>query len=424
MPEKKILEDTIFEMDNVVLTFISQIESDAATYKLGTDIEGLDVDTKFYKKTDSGNFEVSLSLKEGDDFNLEYFFVKPALLAFQNILILIQNTDVIGITRSLEDPPKRCLVEVSAFRGDFDDSKWIQSKQGAYFRFKTSQFGSYKSGIIFDITTNKDQSDTFKNAVLLNIENSPVLFSFEKVTNDYGYFIFRSQKLIDFDKFQKIVNATRVALGLISGYYIADSVYFISSKPSQGVKGVSYRYRNIDETIKHDYPLLDRATYKDVPENELKLNSAQFNNLVELLYKNEEYFRASILLINAGNTINCISKGSMASVALETISNIIGKERTTTRQKVITEKSVESQLKHELQKGMKKIKANITKEQYDILESKINKINEPPNAKKLEDPFKLLRINLDDEELYCLSCRNTFLHGSLPKSKNFSMLNG
>ncbi len=50
MLTSKALPETIFEADNVFLHFISLIESDVTTYKLGTDISGLNIDTKFTKK--------------------------------------------------------------------------------------------------------------------------------------------------------------------------------------------------------------------------------------------------------------------------------------------------------------------------------------------------------------------------------------
>lgn len=419
MLKAKVLPETIFEADNALLHFISLIESEATTYKLGTDIKGLNVDTKFTKK-DNGNFELSFALKEDDIFDIEYFFVKPALLVAPGLKILIQNKDVIGFQESLtSSPEKKCKVEINAFRGDIDDSLWLQSKQGAYFRVNTSQFELHKSGIIFDITTNKDQKSSFKNAVLLNIEESPILFYYERIDESHGYFIFQTQNVIDFDKFDKIVNATRVALGLISGYYMADSVYYISLKKGKGAEVLTYKYRNINETIKHNYPLIDKALYKDIPESQLKLNGSQFNELVKLLYRYEEYYRASLLLITAGLTKG-ISKGSLASVALETITGVVGKKLSS--KKIITEKMAESQLLYELMKGLKKTKPNMTKEQYEIFEAKINHINTIPNAQKLEDSFRLLEIDLDEEELYCLSCRNKLLHGALPNNKKLNML--
>lgn len=420
MHETERITDTIFAEDNTILLFISIIESENTTYKLGTEIQGLNVDAKF-SKNDNGNFEISFNLKKEDEFNLEYFFIKPALLIAQGVNILIQNKDVYRFQQSIQDFPEiECKVEVKAFRGDLDDSLWEKSKQGAYYRFNTSLFEPYKSGIIFDITTNINQLHSSKNAILLNIEGSPILFYHEMVNKEYGYFIFKSQHEIDFAKFEKVINATRAAFGLISGYYMADSVYFISLKKPKGINGLTYRYNNINESIKNNYPLLDNSFYKNIPKSELNLSSNQFNKLVNLLFNHEEYLRASLLLINAGN-LQGISKGSLASVALETIANVIGKKQN--KKKIIEGTEIESKLKYELDKVLKKIKIHITKEQLEVFEKKISNINTIPNAQKLEDSFKQLGIELNDEELYCLSCRNKLLHGALPKNNKYKNLN-
>lgn len=420
MSKTEPIIDSIFEDDDAILRFISLVESEMTTYKLGTDVDGLNLDAKF-TKANTGNFILSFELdKESENFDLEYFFIKPAILMTYGVIILIQNKDVKGFSQSISNtPPHKCEVEIREFRGDIDDLLWNNSKQTAFFRYETSQFEPYKSGIIFNITTNKNQNHSYKNGVLLNIEDIPILLYFERIDADYGYLIFKTQGNIDFDKFEKIIASARAALGLISGYYLADSVYYISLKRPKGVKGLTYRYRNIQETISNDYPLLDYHKYTGISESELKINGDQFNELVKLLYKHEEYYRSSLLLINAGVTKG-ISKGSLASVALETISSIIVEKQSS--KKIIDKNELVSKLKHELIKGLKTIKTAIPIEQYKIFENKINQINTIPNAKKLEDSFNILGIKLDEEELFCLSCRNKLLHGALPKNENLSML--
>ena len=72
---------------------------------------------------------------------------------------------------------------------------------------------------------------------------------------------------------------------------------------------------------------------------------------------------------------------------------------------------------YELKKAIKKIKDKVDKATWDKLSSKIGKFNELPNAIKLSTPFTSLGINLSEGEEYCLSCRNLFLHGSIPSPK-------
>ena len=126
-----------------------------------------------------------------------------------------------------------------------------------------------------------------------------------------------------------------------------------------------------------------------------------------------------MLLITAG-TIQGISKGSLASVALETITNFICSKQKATP--IIEDNEISSKLKYELKIGLKKIKPLVLPEQYSILENKLTHINNCPNSQKLEAPFEILGIILTEEEKYCLKCRNKILHGVLPDNKKLKML--
>lgn len=136
--------------------------------------------------------------------------------------------------------------------------------------------------------------------------------------------------------------------------------------------------------------------------------------MVRLLYQHEDLSRSCILLTQASN-LKGISQGCLAAVALETITNKIVKGEST--EKLINDTTTASRLKHEMTKVLKTLKDKIGKDIYDVLLSKIGKLNERSNAQKLEAPFTELGIELDEDEKYCLSCRNLLLHGTLPKPK-------
>lgn len=74
-------------------------------------------------------------------------------------------------------------------------------------------------------------------------------------------------------------------------------------------------------------------------------------------------------------------------------------------------------MKHELQKATKKVKDKLDKDTWTKLWNKVNKFNELPNADKLSSPFANLKINLLEEEEYCIACRNLYLHGNIPKPR-------
>jgi hypothetical protein len=261
------------------------------------------------------------------------------------------------------------------------------------------------------MTTNIDQNHSSKNCVKIEVGNVTILFYYIKLEKEVGYFVFKTNGPINHEKFLHVINAVRSAFALTSGLYIADSAYFISMKKGKS-ETLTYRYQNYNETIYNKRPLLDSSYYHDIPQNELLLTSEQFNQLVKLLYKDEELLRSCILLTQA-SSVDSLSKGCLAAVALETITNkIVEKDKNISL--LIEDKKVFRQLQYEFKKGLKTIKDKIDKSTFDRLDSKIGKLNEQSNSAKLGSPFEILGIHLDEEELYCISCRNSLLHGSLP----------
>lgn len=218
------------------------------------------------------------------------------------------------------------------------------------------------------------------------------------------------------------MEAVRIVYGLLAGYSFADRGYFISDytgeKPKERIPLI-VRYHNREKAKKHKYPLLDKSHYVDDDHKQFELTTEQMNALIKLLIKNEELARAAKLLIEA-SAIDGTSKGVLAIVALETIANQLVPKGPAAN--VIMDKAIASQLNDELNKGLKKIKEKVTTEDYKKLESKVNSVNNLPNAVKLESVFEQLGLVLDDEEKDCISSRNQFLHGWLPKNKKLSFL--
>ncbi len=406
------IDDTIFEDDNAILRLISLFESGEIDFKLATSIYGVVMDAKMDRKN-NGEFLVNFDLRPEweEKFGMDHFFERPVMLVTNGVNILIKNTDVTAFKQSLGEGIRQASININAFRGDLNDSNWNQSKQSAYFRFDCNKFDPQCCGIIYDMTTNKDQNYSWKNCVKIEIDKLTILFYYMKLEGDVGYFVFKTNDPINHDKFLHIINATRAAFSLISGFYIADSAYFISMQKGKK-ETLTYRYQNFNETIYSKRPLLDNSLYRNIPQDELYLTSNQFERLSKLLYQDEELLRSCILLTQASR-VDSLSKGCLAAVALETITNKII-EKNKNASVLIEDKKVSQQLKYELEKGLKKIKDNIEKTIFDKLKSKIGKLNEQSNSTKLGTPFEALGIQLDEEELYCISCRNCLLHGSLP----------
>lgn len=417
--------DTIFEQDKHMLTFMEGVEKGESDFLLGIDNPTRVYKAKFEKNEDD-NFILKFSVPEGDDFDAEYFFSKPAVLFVPNkIQILLLNTDALRFTQTFnEKGPQEVKVTYKSFGTEVNPSKWKYSKHCAYIRYSKEDFRYTDMSLGYDMTTDKNQHSSWKNAFLIRLaEDNNIIVSFEeRLAGDDAYCVFRAQKKMDVGLFEKTVEAVRIVYGLLAGYSFADRGYFISDytgeKPKERIPLI-VRYHNREKAKKHKYPLLDKSHYVDDDHKQFELTTEQMNALIKLLIKKEELARAAKLLVEA-SAIDGTSKGVLAVVALETIANQLVPKGPAAN--VIMDKAIASQLNYELNKGLKKIKEKVTTEDYKKLESKVNSVNNLPNAVKLESVFEQLGLVLDDEEKDCISSRNQFLHGWLPKNKKLSFL--
>jgi len=411
----------MLEPDKAMMHFIDIMESGKSPYKMATIIPGVVIDCSF-GILENGNYNVSMTIqpeqyKQGID--LDYFSCRPFALTTQDgMRIFVHNHKYVRGNHGLNtDAPFQCNVEVKSFKADADDSVWKQSRQRAYIKYDSKAFNAYSSGLMFDYTTGSEDRG-FYNAVPLKIAETELLFYHEQLEKDIGCFIIWPKKEIDFEKFQSMVNAIITAYGLLNGFYMLDTIYYFTVKTVAGKSTNSFYYENFKAAIQSGNPILDSGNYADVPENERKLTSAQFNELVNLFFKDQDFHRSGYLLIEAGSLGNT-AKAAIGAVALETITKRIFEK--TAQDKIITDSSLISGIKHNMKKVLKERKASLTEEQLRLLTVKIDSMNYVPNSNKLIVPFDQLGISLSDEEVECIKSRNSFLHGNLPQNKSTGM---
>lgn len=217
-----------------------------------------------------------------------------------------------------------------------------------------------------------------------------------------------------------MVDSIRSAYALINGYYIADSSFSVSKK-TKSKSRFALEYKSISSTINSHRPLLDYNLYSNLRKEELLLKPETFENLVKLLYDSEE-LRRSCILVTQSACLDNISNGSLASVAIETVTGYFMDKSTLKASQMFDNVEIKRHIKYELGKVVKSTKrlaisigAEIDKSIWDKLGSKLGKFNEMPNAKKLISPFEESDIALSDSEIDCINCRNLYLHGKTPK---------
>lgn len=406
----------MLNIDELTFDFIDKLQKGNNGYKLFTTIPNIYIDSTF-QLSNSYNYNLSFTLQPDElkrGLDLDYFFQRPFVLGSEGMRILVQNIDIVNGSQGINDNrPCDFNIEVKAFKGDTDETLWDKSKQTAYFKYDKNNFSSSKSGIQFDLTTDSNNNG-FYNAIQLNVDNVELLFYHESVSAESGYYIFRPKGLINFSKFKQIIDSTISAFGFLNGFYMHDTVYFFAYKEIDGKSIMTYRYENSKLSFNTNTPIIDSGHYGDISIESLRLSSKQFNNLVNLFYGNEEYLRSALLLINAGKLKGC-AKASLGAVALETITKKIGTD--SLNSEIIEDKKLIRGLRYQLNKTLKNFSEKINKEDLSILSTKLNQINNKPNASKLEEAFYHLNISLDEDEKYCISCRNLFLHGNLPRRK-------
>ncbi|HMR17708.1 MAG TPA: hypothetical protein PKA53_00290 [Sphingobacterium sp.] len=236
------------------------------------------------------------------------------------------------------------------------------------------------------------------------------------------------ESLTDFRRKAEVI---RTSLAVISGTFLSGECHYIFSvkpdfsavdgysyyleKPSvysarQAVNGAAFRQwlRETGEDPNKYFPLY--------------ISEKIFSTLCEQLLESDELTRAANLIISAINTDDLVQQGAFYSVALEAITNKLGKYDTKAL-KPVTDPKMADSLKRDLKAVLERYSEQIPDEKRTILEKQLNNINNPPNSDKLTKTFELLKISLSNLDKEYIKNRNRYLHGSSPLklSQNFEL---
>lgn len=401
------------EAYKTLLNFVHLIESDEPSYTIFFEKEGkpFPVDAKF-NVTTNGDFALSFSsdsLISPTAFNAPLFEIhsKWYNIVFDSVDIRERRTTY---NNSTEKPDVYHIITKS-FRSTIDND-WKDSYICVFYKYDHSIFNPGKSCIL-----NNNAQSIGHNPVEIKIGECELTIFWGKKVNGKGkderYLTFFSKNKTDFLTFKKMVDTIRVVWGLITGYYIGKSVYFVSCVPELGWDGLSFMYNNLQEELVTYRGLLDRALYEKIPQQNLNLTIGEFERLVNLLYNNDSFFRAGQLLIQASHD-DGLSKGGIAAIALETITGEI--EKNQDKDKINELKMPESLLK-KLQDCIytSNKDGEITENQCNHYQKKLYGFSAPLNSDKLSSPFLLLNITLSKTEKGIIKNRDAILHGNLPK---------
>ena len=396
--------------------FVSLLESNEPTYQLC--IKQGDIIHKYpatFQKTDSGDFELSFETFEFYDSDSFYCF--PTIISSELYNISFSNLDIPSLDFTISNNssiPFGYRVLTKSFTSGIEDN-WKNAIFCAYCTYSHKDFNPDNCGILH-FGRSKDSIRYFK--IHIDGIDFTVFFGLKDDENrndlkDERFLSFiTSQPIKDFSTFRRMVDVIRVAWGLISGYFIADSIYYTSVRQREDTNGPAFRYQNLQECINSKRPIIDSSLYNDLPSEVLCLTCDEFSSLVEILYHNESYYRAAQLLIQASNDKD-LSKGGLAAIALETITGaIINKGLMAS----VKEKyKIPANLIKAIKKSIQDFEEPISEELKIKLDRSIDNLSAIPNAEKLIIPFQALGITLSETEKVIIDCRNQFLHGVLPE---------
>ncbi len=399
-----------------LLNFVRLIESDEPSYTIIFEIDRnpFPIEAKF-NITTNGDFALSFSsdsLTSPMAFNASLLEIHSEWynIVFDSFDIRERRTTYNNST----EKPNVYHIITRSFRSTVDND-WNDSYICAFYKYDYSIFNPSKSCIL-----NNNAQPIKHNPVEIKIgECELTVFWGEKADNkekDERYLTFFTKTKTDFSTFKKSVDTIRVVWGLIAGYYIGKSVYYVSSVPELGLDGLSFMYNNLQEELVTYRGLLDPVLYDKVSEEDLCLTVKEFEKLANLLYSNYSFFRAGQLLIQASHDIG-LSKGGIAAIALETITGEIERQFKSSKKHEPNELKMPNELLEKIQNIIVsfKEKSEITNEQLEHYLKRLNGFSEPLNKDKLFHPFKLLKINLSETEKGIIKNRDAILHGNLPK---------
>ncbi|NQX42350.1 hypothetical protein HQN84_26075 [Pedobacter steynii] len=275
------------------------------------------------------------------------------------------------------------------------------------------------------------------NLIKVIINNSEYHF-FEFQIDKNSYLVIDTTSICNTQIFKNVSHAILLALGFLYGNVYLDEGFILSSETAEFTQISDISFSTYRESMMTGYRIHTTNAYsvynmtgKDEIEIEAKevevkkwindivaIEEPIFSGLCELFYNNEPISRAVIVTLQ-GNLLALEIKGSAYSLALEAITAVLMGENDEKRPKPVT-KEVFKELKDKFLGTLDEIlppdAGNETARK--IFKSRIENLNSPTNADKLQKSFDLINYKLNDYEQSALRARDKFQHGELPVSDN------
>lgn len=258
------------------------------------------------------------------------------------------------------------------------------------------------------------EGDSFRGAGLIkmNVQGHSIsLYDYNK--DKVRYLVIDSGSALTPSQFEKIVEAIIYCFGLISGYVARNEIYFLQSETKEFTVIKGFQFRKIEDSLKGFSAINPRElrdfdkTLKQIPYLAIDI----FTNLVSLSLTDVRHLRL-IKLITESFDYPIEIQAATFSVALETIKNMIV-EKNEDKVNPFKDRKAAAKAIKEMKATIEGIDLGSFNSKETVLK-KIDQINQVGNTDSFLLLFRLLEIQLNEDDERCIGKRNDFLHGRIP----------
>ena len=213
--------------------------------------------------------------------------------------------------------------------------------------------------------------------------------------------------------FENYISAIIYCFGIVGGQLFRDEVFILKYANLNFEKVIGFNYKKLEDS-KSGIPALDPQLYWQLSEtNKIRpyLEKEVFENLVNKSLNDLRLYRATKIMSESCQYPIEI-KASTYSVTLETVKNIIIEDNGEKINPFKIKKKASKTIKE-----LKKIVDTIPESEFNskkMVLNKLEQINQVGNKDSLLLSFKLLGIELSEDDKRCINMRNDFLHGRIP----------
>jgi hypothetical protein len=368
---------------------------------------------KFYLKKIYGQEYLHDPGKFG--FNDDLLFDRSGYpyLIKKNTAVLIRTT--VGVPQVLEAK----LFDFQSAKKDFNNT---------YIRLVIPTEDDVSLGT-FDCKSCKiGETITFCGLIEIQIEQKNYhLFKYTNNDTRKHYCIIDSLAPTSLEPFKKDADSIILACGFFSGNLFLDEYYYETCEEQDFKLIKDIRFTLNKASIITGRVMLDRIRFQEylkvIKREDLfkkyppYINTSVFNNMCRKVQENEDFSRLILLVLEGTQTKYITLRCGIYSIALETLTNIIYEENEDNFNP-ISDKNLSKLIRKKMLDVIEENSTTLSSYGKSILLSKINDLNKPTNTKKLERPFDIYKIPLNEDDKLILSHRNKFLHGTIPLSEN------